>query len=50
MDTPIGKWCIVVNNQSAEKDELIKACDLYYKQAENFLNYKTERDRFEDER
>lgn len=50
MDTPIGKWCIVVNNQSSEKDDLIKACDLYYKQAKNFLNYKTERELFEDER
>ncbi len=50
MDTPIGKWCILVNNQSTEKDDLIKACDLYFNQAERFLNYKTERDKFEDER
>lgn len=50
MDTPIGKWCIVVNNKSSEKDELIEACDLYCNQAENFLNYKTEREKFEDER
>lgn len=42
INTPIGKWCINVNESEDDKIELLKSCDKYYNTAEEFMHEKTE--------
>lgn len=44
MNTPIGKWCIMVNDSTLESKNFIKLCDKFYEKAENFLKQKKEKE------